>query len=41
MLATEQLTDAEFFTLMAGILALATASALIGIVWPIRLRGVE
>jgi hypothetical protein len=35
MLTVEQLTDAEFFALMTGILALALAALLTVIVWPI------
>jgi hypothetical protein len=36
MLSTEQLSDAEFFALMAGILALALAALLTVIVWPLE-----
>ena len=36
MLATEQLTDAEFFALMAAILALALGGLLLVVVWPLE-----
>jgi hypothetical protein len=39
MLSVERLSDAEFFALMTGILALALGGLLLVIVWPLESEG--